>query len=94
MTIRQIIESGKMEICVPELRKHSCVNIGFVNKDGNEDETQLNISNDLNSNEGVTELSKLFTSLCEELNAARNSVTYVRVIASEYLRDFLIEKGY
>lgn len=94
MTIWQIINSGKMEVCVPEIRKHSCVNVGFITKDGQEDETQLNIHSELNKNKGITELSKLFTSLCKELNTTRNSVIYIRVVASEYLEKLLIDKGY
>ena len=50
-----------------QIKRISCVNVGFTVNDGREDETQIHVHNLLCSN-GTAELSDLFSSLAEELN--------------------------
>ncbi|MBU5481860.1 hypothetical protein [Blautia sp. MSJ-19] len=46
--------------------------IGFTNKNGESDETELDA-------EDMNDLAKLWSSLCSEFNCKANSVTYVEV---------------
>ena len=47
--------------------------IGFANRDGEEDETELDA-------EGMKDLAKLWSSLCPEFNCKANSVIYVEAV--------------
>lgn len=51
------------------------VNIGFVNDEGRENETQM----DINAFD-EQELSKLFTAFCKENKFPINTVTYVTIV--------------
>lgn len=55
-------------------RYHETYNIGFINSDGMEDETQFEGVKSLN------ELSDLFRDFCNENGFKRNTVTYVEAV--------------
>lgn len=61
------------------------VDIGFVNDDGREDETQM----DINAYD-EQELSKLFTSFCKENKFPINTVTYVTIVQIANTMDELL----
>lgn len=52
-------------------RYHRAYNIGFINSDGLEDETQFD---DIKS---IKELEELFSGFCEENGFQKNTVTYI-----------------
>ena len=52
-------------------RYHRTYNIGFINSDGLEDETQFD---DIKS---IKELGELFSGFCEENGFQKNTVTYI-----------------
>lgn len=85
MTIEEIIKSGKVTSEVNKIKRFSCVNVGFINNDGEEDETQLEVEF-LQTREGNEELSELFRSLAAELNTKPDKVIYITVVASENTR--------
>lgn len=85
-TIEQLISAGKFTSSAEKLLKYSCVNIGFINNEGSDDETQLIIEYPLNSVKGIEELGTLFRSLCKELETSESSVTYIHVVASASTR--------
>ena len=93
MTIKDIITDGKLQQAVP-IKKCSAVNIGFVNKKGQDDETQLDIHSNPLLNDGMQELSDLFASLADELETATDSVTYVEDVASAGNMERLESLGY
>lgn len=92
-TIKQLISAGKFTSSAEKLFKFSCVNIGFVNTAGKDDETQLIIEHPINSEKGIEELSALFCSLCKELETSESSVTYIHVVASAPTRQKLENFG-
>ena len=85
-TIEQLITAGEFTSSAEKLLKFSCVNIGFVNTVGKDDETQLIVEYPINSEKGIEELSALFRSLCKELKTSESSVTYIHVVASASTR--------
>lgn len=50
MKIREAIKNNKMICNVDRIRRCSCVNVHFVNNNGNEDETQLTITHNILKN--------------------------------------------
>lgn len=92
-TIEQLILAGKFTSSAEKLLKYSCINIGFVNSEGKDDETQLIIEYPINSEKGIEELSALFCSLCKELETSESSVTYIHVVASAPTRQKLENFG-
>lgn len=68
MTIR---EAGKGIVRKSYGGRKNTYRIGFVNRDGEEDETELDVEDDL---------AKLWSSLCPEFNCKANSVTYVEAV--------------
>ena len=67
MTIR---EAGKGIVRKAYAGRRNTYRIGFINKDGEEDETELEA-------EDINDLTKLWSSLCSEFNCKVNSVKYV-----------------
>ena len=94
MIIREILEDNKWRSEAPAIKKYSCLNVGFVNHDGQEDETQLDVEHSILTQKGIKELDELFGSLCEELNTDRDSVQYIDVAASADTKEKLIAIGY
>lgn len=92
MTISEIIKSGKMT--GEQIKRVSCVNVGFINNEGQEDETQLNVSSHILTQTGKQELCQLFASLVKELNTKINMVTSIAVIASADTEEELERMGF
>lgn len=82
MTIKEIIENNNLQTEVFEVKRYSVIDIGYITKDGEECETQLDISHHILTKVGMEELEKLFASLAKELNTTRSSVTSCTVVAS------------
>lgn len=74
MTIREAIAEAK-RIGEWSVVSHNptSVAVGFKNKFGKDDETEL----DLYEDDKESELEELWTSLCTELESDLNSITYV-----------------
>ena len=83
MTIRELIAKGKLEKEVFVVRKHSHVNVRFITNDGSRDEVQLDVHENVLTEQGETELTELFESLCEEFNTTPDSVEEIIIVASE-----------
>lgn len=81
MTILKYVkEKGwQTEIDGP-LKRYQTVDIGFVNSDGNDDETQFSV-NGAGTTQGVKELTELFAQFCKENNFATNTVTSITIVA-------------
>lgn len=62
--------------------KYSIVRVGFVNREGDEDETELHVCQNVYSEEGKQELVELWESLVGEVNAEVDAVTYVDIVDS------------
>lgn len=94
MTIREIINQGKLETEVDKIKRYSAVNVGFITNSGYEDETQLDVSNNILTEAGTQELEELFGSLVEELDTRKNKVTHLVIVASAGTKKKLEEMGY
>lgn len=94
MTITEMIRNKRYTSSVSKIKKYSCVNIGFMNQEHEEDETQLNVSHSLLTDDGIRELSELFASLSKELDTSPDNVIYVHVAASADTEEELINLGY
>ncbi len=70
MTIR---EAGKGIVRKSYGGRKNTYRIGFANRDGEEDETELDA-------EDMKDLVKLWSSLCPEFNCKANSVIYVEAV--------------
>lgn len=76
MTIKQYIKKYGWEIeCNPQRCRVMSVDIGFINDEKREDETEFDI---MAYDEG--ELSDLFKDFCRENGFPQNTVTYVCVV--------------
>lgn len=62
--------------------KYSIVRVGFVNREGDEDETELHVCQNVYSEEGKLELVEMWESLAGEMNAEVDAVTYVDIVDS------------
>ena len=93
MTINQIIKAGKLVSEVDQIKRISCVNVGFTTNDWKADETQFHVHNLLCSN-GTLELSNLFSSLAEELDTKPNYVNNLTVVASADTEEELERMGF
>lgn len=62
--------------------KYSIVRVGFVNREGDEDETELYVCQNVYSEEGKQELVEMWESLAGEMNAEVYAVTYVDIVDS------------
>ncbi len=94
MTIKQAVKKSKLKFGC-SYYPYIVVNVGFLDNDGNPDETQLNLECHTGKDEDfINQLDTLFTSLVEEFNTKRNFVTYVKIIASAHTHRRLVEMGY
>lgn len=94
MDVRTFIKSGKMETSVPCIKQCSCVNIGYYTKSGREDETQLDVSQNLLGRAGVEELHSLFEYMSKELDANVSRISYIDIVASADTMEELRAMGY
>lgn len=44
MNVKECIKKNGLQMEVTELKRHQIVDISFINPDGNEDETEFNVS--------------------------------------------------
>ena len=58
MTITEMMKNKMYTSSVSEIKRCSCVNIGFLNRKHEEDETQLNVTHSLLTDDGIRELSE------------------------------------
>lgn len=68
MTIRQILRKGQLQTNVDEIKRCSAIDIDFLTNDGEEDETQLNVTTHILTKAGADEFADLFHSLAKEFN--------------------------
>ena len=95
MTIEELIKAGKMESSVEfPLKRYVVVNIGFMNNEDAEEETQLTLEHDPLTKEGIKELKQLFTSLADEFDTKSNLVTYIHIVATAQTDKELKAMGY
>lgn len=95
MTIEELIKAGKMELSVEfPLKRYVVVNIGFMNNEDAEEETQLTLGHDPLTKEGIKELKELFTSLADEFDTKSNRVTYIHIVATAQTDKELEAMGY
>lgn len=62
--------------------KYSIVRVGFVNREGDEDETEFDVCENVFSEKGKQELKELWESLASEMDAEVDAVTYVNIVDS------------
>ena len=94
MTIKEYMKAGRVEGDASTLKRVACVDIAFINRKGERDETQLTVTHHLLTEAGKEELSDLFSSLAAELNACKNKIMYIGVVASADTEEELHELGY
>lgn len=81
MNVKEWIKKNGLQMEVHDLKRHQVVDIGFINSDGNEDETEFNVSS-IGTKAGVNELSQLFAHFCKENKFKTNTVISVIVVKS------------
>lgn len=91
MRIRPLLDKA---IVGQDIRQYSAVNIGYTDQDGKKQETQLNVSQSLNTEDGRKELEELFSSLCKEFGTTEDSINYVEIAATDDPEELLMERGY
>lgn len=91
MRIRPLLDKA---IVGQDIRQYSAVNIGYTDQDGERQETQLNVSQSLDAEDGKKELEELFSSLCKEFGTTEDSINYVEIAATDDSEESLIERGY
>lgn len=89
MKISEIFKKGEVVSYVNKIKRYSAVNIDFINRKGVEDQTQLDVENNILTKAGVKELEDLWESLSEEFNAAKNSITGITIVASAQTKEQL-----
>lgn len=95
MKVGELISGGHMVAECGTIKRCSCVNVGFLSsKNGERDETQLNVSKNLLTREGALELEELFNSLSAELGTKHSAVTDITVVASADTEEGLYALGY
>ena len=95
MTIREAYNSKwNFSVEVDEVKKVSAINIGYINNDGKEEETQLDVHHNILTEEGISELEELFESLAEEFETARDKVDYIMIVASANTDEELEDMGF
>ena len=72
MKVRELLENG---IAGEEVKQYSAVNIGYTDRNGLEQETQLNVAHRLDTEEGKKELEEL---LVEKENQVTKLVEMIR----------------
>lgn len=95
MTIEELAKTGKMESSIEfPLKRLTVVNVGFLNNDEEEEETQLTLEHSPLTKEGIKELKELFGSLTKEFNTKANRVTYIHIVATAQTEAELEAMGY
>ena len=91
MRIRPLLDKA---IVGQDIRQYFAANIGYTDQDGKKQETQLNVSQSLNTEDGRKELEELFSSLCKEFGTTEDSINYVEIAATDDSEESLMERGY
>lgn len=81
MDLREYIEQNGLLSNVSSFMEWQAVNIGFLNSRKSEDEVQFDIQR-VDTNDGIKELSALFSDFCKENGFPNNTVQYVAVVKS------------
>ena len=79
MTIKELYEAGEIDI---KETKDALYNIGFINSDGDEDETQFT-AREILPEAVVEELALLFGDFCAENKFSDNDVLYVEYVGQD-----------
>lgn len=79
---------------VSEIKRCSAIDIDFLTNDGEEDETQLNVTKNILTRAGREELEELFASLTKEFNTKSNRILSCTVVASADTEEELEKMGY
>ncbi len=90
MTIKRLVKTTGFSVYVPNVKRWSAVEIGFVNTDGNEDYTEFHVQHAL-TNDGVNELESLFNDFCKEEHVKKDSATYASIRVTADSEDSLWE---
>lgn len=86
MTVKQCIKKNGINY-ETDTGRWLAVDIDFINKDGEEDETQFDV---MEANM-ETDLSMLYADFCKEEGIGRNTVTSITVVASADTQEELEE---
>lgn len=81
MNIKECIKKNGLQTEVNELKRYQTVDVSFINSDGNEDETEFDVSF-MGTKAGEDELSQLFADFCKENKFKTNTVLSVTVVKS------------
>ncbi len=60
-----------------EINEYISYNIGFIDNEGNEDETQFDIPANYSQSRAISDIMSLFRTFCKENNIANPSVIYI-----------------
>lgn len=77
MTLKQCVKKNGIQFEAIKLIRVHTYDINFINSDEVADETQFDAEN-------INELNVLFTIFCKENGFAKNTVTNLSIIASNY----------
>lgn len=80
MTIKECVRINGLQSEVSgSLKRYQTVDVGFVNSDGKDDETQFDVRNVFRK-EGIEELSQLFSCFCKENGFQSNTVSSITIV--------------
>lgn len=94
MKIKEIIKKKRMYSEVTEIKKCSCIRVGYINKNESREETELTIETNPLTKAGMNELENLFASLVKEFNTTINSVNDLTIVASADTKEQLENMGF
>lgn len=77
MKAKNIIEVAEKKVAYDD--DYISYNIGFVNDEGKDDETQFDIPAYKNQSEAIEELMSLFNDFCKENNIKERRITYIEI---------------
>lgn len=83
MTIQECITRNGLQSEITVFKVWNSVDIDFINSDGMEDETQLDVMF-IGTKAGNEELAKLYREFCRENKFPTNTVLSVTVVKSTY----------
>lgn len=72
----------KLQTEVSDIKRCSAIDIDFVNNDGEVDETQIYVFNNILTKAGTKDAETLFAALIPELNTSKNRIISCTVVAS------------
>lgn len=72
----------KLQTEISDIKRCSAIDIDFVNDDGEVDETQIYVFNNILTKAGTKDAETLFAALAPELNTSKNQIISCTVVAS------------